>query len=882
MIDSTDTALSTIQERFERLLKYRGIKIISKSEEQLPEERQVSSRRLRSYNLFPSSDEEAPADEDAHSERHDFGIFDVDNLDIDMNDERVIDYFGLSRIEENPDADEFYDERRESFSSWEFEDTEIGIEDNDEQPLSGDYKDIKFVAYDNSKDSKDSEDVFTNKSEDFGLNSNTKLPSDNEIAYTQWEVHDPITKREIMPSIENNDSYDNDEDDDDDIMDDGKDRKSEQYDTAVIDNEKMGTKDGRQNGGLYDPFRPEFTLIENTDNAKLVSLSPASKYRDLIKLNSLGIKKLANLESVRKYKNNLSSIISDSRGDDYLITSSNSELIIFAFDPISQLPQRNPILRFDTKPIFTSTTDRLISTWPYFPHTINFLKVTNWLGKQILGVCLDDGMLMIWYSETIIEQIKKKRQNNNNLDIDDETYVDNNRFYGIKINPDHKLKMEASLWGLDFLSYKDDVGNDHNLIIASDNSQSITLFYYHTRDERFYHIKSHQILHNIPEVTFVSSSLKNDVHSIKVSCASISGELVIFKFNFTLNAGPLDKDEYEFFKDEPIYYVDSTMAQIENRRGNRQEDEDAIEAALKLKRFHRVVFNSPNVITRVLLGEDCWTCKPIMSTSFKLVQSIRAMTGDPNIDEKKEIRRILHESNILDSLCDPVKTSLLGYATYWQFYESSTLNLAGSSREPNDTLETARLTGIDDDCRRIYKGIDRRYRSLENTSTKQISLNGKPYWPMDKEPGLLLAVSTSKRLGLFRADSLYCNAATKRLFDLSIPFNDESKFSNRISITHLIPELLCLIVVTQQGLVTIMRLCQHRGLFGMRQEHIFPNALSMALGCHGYRTIAGLAIRNMSLSHHPRYFIYITYTDGIIVSYELTINDLQDLMLLAL
>lgn len=912
--------LSDNEERFSRFLEYRGIKRVPISTDQHDEEAQSPRESRRSYNLFSSSDDESAIEANTNAENHNLGIFDIDNIDIDMNDERVIDYFGLSRLEENPDADEFYTERRESFTSDNFNETDLGIDKNNEVNTSID-KEIQYVAFNKFGDRRyenNSKDRIRYKPTE---SINDKFPLNSQIAFINWEAHDSITRKEITTSkgfdnnydqsdndhnINDNDNdnknntsittattnYDNNNnnnDNDDDNSDETHNTKDKDFDkrrTSIKKGEQNGIEGSscNTNGGIYDPLRSEFTAIEDSDPTKLVILSPAQKFRDLIELESLGVKKLMGLDNVRKYKNNISTIVSDSNGNDFLVTCANSDIVIFDFDPITELPNHYPIFRFDTKPTFTSTTDRLISTWPYFPHTINFLKTNTWLGKPVLGACLDDGTLMIWYVETILEQIMKfgltKNNKVSNMDPDD-VYTNQNRFYGIKIKPDFKLKMEASLWGLDFLSYEDDTRGMHNLIIASDNSQSIVLFYYHIQDERFYHIKSHQVLHNIPEVSFLSSGIQDSVHTIKATCASISGELIIFKFNFKLNSGPLDRDEYEYFKNEPVYYVDATMAQIENRRDNRPSEEDLRETELKMKRFHRVVFNSPTVITRVLLGEDCWTCKPISANSFKQVQSIRAMTGDHRINEEQEIEHIMNESEILDFQYDPLKTSHLGLSSRWQFFESPVLTLTTKSPENQDsTLESAKLTGVDDDYRRIHKGIENfACNQQQKNIEKKKSLNGKFYWPLDTSATKMLAVSTSKKLGLFRADTLFCNSATKKVFDLSIPFSDESKFSNRISITHIIPALLCFIAVTQQGLISIMRLCQHRGLYGMRQEHIFPNALSLALGSRGYRTIAGLAIRDMSFSTLPRYFIYVTYTDGIIVGYELSVNSLQDLVL---
>ncbi|CUM45990.1 uncharacterized protein AC631_01125 [Debaryomyces fabryi] len=925
---------SSNEERFSRFLEYRGIKRVPKSTDQHDEEAQ-SPREAPSYSLFSSSDDESAIEANINAENHNLGIFDVDNIDIDMNDERVIDYFGLSRLEENPDADEFYTERRESFTSDNFNEVDLGIDESNEASTCID-KEIQYVAFNKFGDRR-----YGNNSKDRiryepieSENINNKFPLNSQIAYVNWEAHDSITRKEIatsrgfgnnnVHSDDDNNMNDNDNDNDNDNENTtttdstdstntntnnnnnnnnnenseekhniqntfkavSKDKDFDKKRTLDKNEEYYGMQDSscKTNGGIYNPLRSEFTAIEDSDPTRLVILPPAQKYRDLIELEALGVKKLMSLDNVRKYKNNISTIISDSYGNDFLVTCANSDIVIFDFDSISQLPNHYPVLRFDTKPTFTSTTDRLISTWPYFPHTINFLKTDTWLGKPVLSACLDDGTLMIWYVETITAQIVKfgltKNSKVSNMDPDD-AYTNQNRFYGIKIKPDFKLKMEASLWGLDFLSYGDDTESTHNLIVASDNSQSIVLFYYHEQDERFYHIKSHQVLHNIPEVSFLSSEIQNDVHTIKVTCASISGELIIFKFNFKLNNGPLDKDEYEYFRKEAIYYVDATMAQIESRRDNRLPEEDLRETELKMKRFHRVVFNSPTVITRVLLGEDCWTCKPISSNAFKHVQSIRAMTGDHRINEEQEIEHIMNESEILDFQYDPLKTSHFGLSARWQFFESLVLTLTTKLSENQDsTLESAKLTGVDDDYRRIHKGIESFVSNIQQKHiAKKKSLNGKSYWPLDTSATNMLAVSTSKKLGLFRADTLFCNSATKKVFDLSIPFSDESKFSNRISITHIIPALLCFISVTQQGLISIMRLCQHRGLYGMRQEHIFPNALSLALGSRGYRTIAGLAIRDMSFPTLPRYFIYVTYTDGIIVAYKLSVNSLQDLVL---
>ncbi|KAK6456334.1 CRT10-domain-containing protein [Scheffersomyces xylosifermentans] len=646
--------------------------------------------------------------------------------------------------------------------------------------------------------------------------------------------------------------------------------KWEQHDRRTL--EDVNRYSNHDHSLFQDEFNSDFTTIETTDPSRILKRSLAEMYHDGLSLNHLGIKKLHNLENIRRYKNNLSAVISDSQNNEFLVQGSNSELVVYDFDNMTHMPNKKAVLRFDTRPAFTSTTDRLISTWPYFPHTINFLKsYQGFDGRQVLGACLDDGTLMIWYSETITDFVKKLgiAKKLSSQDEIDEIYNDNNRFYGLKVEPDFRLKMESSLWGLDFLNYNDSFGISHNLIVVSDNSQSVVLFYYHPVDHQFYHVKSHQILHNIPEVSFSSYKVKSDgTHTLKISCASISRELIIFKFNFRIRAGPLNKREFEYYKKGHIYFVDPTMEQMQNRTN---PTIDTVDQDLKGTFLSRVSFSSPRVVTRTLLGEDCWTTKPISSKYFKQVSSIALAIGDPFLREWEVVERISKESALLDLEFDPVKTSHLGGGASWSFFPSKVVDLS-SNANPYPSAKFDSVTGRDDEYRRIHKGLIKQYERSRGRK-RQESLNGKTYAlheDLDQEPIDFLVVSTSKRLALLRADTLFCNSATKKLFDLSIPFNEEVKFSNRVSITHVIPELSCLIAVSQQGLATVMRLCQSRGVYGMRQEHIFPNALGLALGYNGYRTISGLAVMDKSiLPNIPRFFVYLSYTDGIVVAYEL-------------
>ncbi|KAL6450028.1 CRT10 Protein CRT10 [Candida maltosa Xu316] len=564
-------------------------------------------------------------------------------------------------------------------------------------------------------------------------------------------------------------------------------------------------------------------MMDHSDFAKILRVSPSDNFTNSLMVNHFGIKKLF-AEDFRKFKNNLSEIVTD--GDsEWLVLALNAELVFFGFDGLTNLPSRQ-ILRLDTSPSYTSSTDRLISTWPYFPHTINYLKSGVFNGKHVLAACTDDGTLLIWYSQRIIELVSKfeskiKSESDNNTPTAATT---TNMSSSTVIKPDFRMKMEASLWGLDFKTY-----NGHNIIVASDNSQSVVLFYYHPIDERFYHIRSHQILHNIPEVSIVSCvEDDNGEHTVDVSCCSISGEIIIFQFKFTIHQGPVNLGEYEYFKNESYYYVDGTMEQLENRNGI-----DPHELAIwKSKKFKRIEFSDAVCISRIVLSEDCWTIKPLDSKWFLPVGSIRDIFGDSKIDNTKELNRINQESKTLGQSSGK-----------FQYFPSKTVNL---EQQPQQQEENTKLTSIDDEYRRIHKEL----------------IRGSSRY--------LLVSSTARKLALFNFPSLYCPCSTEKVFNLAIPFNEESKFTNRISITKIIPELSCLIAVTQQGLITIMRLCTFNGIYGMRQEHVFPNALSLSLGYHGYRTIVGICLRDRSLDR-PCFALYVTYNDGLILGYNVSL-----------
>lgn len=562
----------------------------------------------------------------------------------------------------------------------------------------------------------------------------------------------------------------------------------------------------------------------------------AKKFQDPIQLHSLGMRKLDGLSYAYEYRNNLSVVIKSSDGNEYIVTCSGSKVKFYNIDMLTQLPDLQPVMILECKPDFTSSEDSIASTNLVFPHNINFVKIGKFGGEEVFGACMDDGRVLVWPTKALLDGIKQYS--------DRFTLGDAETATGVKIEPKYKLRLEFSAWGLDFMEYEG-CGKKHSLIATSDNGQKINLFY--LLGNSFASTESHIVAHNIPEVSFISASVVDGLHEVRLSCVDIGSELLHFLIRFR-EEGTVDEPEnpeatFQTYRHSPR----------QNRSG-------------------KIRFSEPLAILRTLLPEEGWTVKVASAKYFKRVNSIFEMTGDSTVDEEAYIRQTLEESKVLNALYDPVKTSDLGLAAKYQylFCPAKSIELS-TEKVPASERAIAHMDETDDVSRRMHRGIRSNLIALKSDNNdKTRSLNGKFYLKKDVMPLSFLVVSSVKRLFLFQPDTLYCNASTSSIFDHC--FNAEGESINRISISVLVPELLCIIAASQQGLVSVFRLCSYRGLFGLRQEYLLPDP-SVIL-CRNGRpiSITGLAIRNLSLGPVQRYIAYVTYTSGIILAYELTSN----------
>lgn len=245
------------------------------------------------------------------------------------------------------------------------------------------------------------------------------------------------------------------------------------------------------------------------------------------------------------------------------------------------------------------------------------------------------------------------------------------------------------------------------------------------------------------------------------------------------------------------------------------------------------------------LYNDCWTAKPVADRYFLPVNSFRALTGAHYRDEQRLEANLEIESRILNE-----NKGGFSLASKIQKFHVPSLYWIGGLASFD---EANQVTVEEDDSHKLKQILHSEL--VENVQMLFLNMH--------------IVVSTPKEVALLRGDSLLCQANSGDLFDF-----DEHKcqndmgWSDRISISHLIPELLVLVLATQAGLLTIMRLCHFKGNHAMRQEFMLPgpaNQLNLS------RTILGVTSRNISvLIQIPRFLLCVTFSDGKAIVYELT------------
>lgn len=518
-----------------------------------------------------------------------------------------------------------------------------------------------------------------------------------------------------------------------------------------------------------------------------------------------------------KYKNNLACTITVD-DTDYLVVAVNSALHIHEFSAINHMPHREGH-QLETRPRFTTTMDSLVSTWQTYPHTFNYIRAfPDFNGSPVVVGCMDDANVYMYNVSTIVDSMRAKHKS---------------------IKADYTCKTDSSCWGVDVVSYSDKFGKKHDLMVVSDNSRSLKLLYYSRADQQFSHCRSYQLGHNIPSVAFCGAPeiTSDGFHRVKVACGLISKEVVQFEFNFIVAEGPQPQ-----WDPTPVYYVDGTMQQDALSVLGEPVGEPPRGA------LSHVIFDHPQLIARVHLDDHVWGVMLVESRHFVKVNSITEVYGespDPITEAK-----IVEELKLIDSEFNAWETDLLGPALIFQSYRSPRYCRGRRVNFPH---------------------TDGQYRCLHKLMAQHILEPPLPY------ASYSFLVTTAKALtGLFNQSHLYCNHYIPQLLNpASIRGFESHLFTDRLLLYVSIPELLCCLVATQHGLVQVVRMCQYRGVYGLRPETVVPTThFMLALASSGCRTLAGLTVRNRTVdSLCPTFLAYLIYSDGLVVTYTLRGGD---------
>lgn len=387
--------------------------------------------------------------------------------------------------------------------------------------------------------------------------------------------------------------------------------------------------------------------------------------------------------------------------------------------------------------------------------------------------------------------------------------------------PLHIIVVPASAWSADICSYNDSKGNTHNVVVATYNSRKVELLYY--KDSGFISICSDLLPHNVPEVSFLSCTEHDGNHEAVISMASISNDLMTYSITWKMD--------------------------LENNLN----------------------FKSINIRALLCyrLDQELWTAKPIDSKYFLKVGSLEEVNGDFT-QCPMEKARIMFESKILSSeIPDQRFSSSLGIAAGLQTFDVPVVSFDPPTMEDDLALQR-RIDHYFNSVAQAY--IDFQTESILKQKQEPLSQKLLRQKTLSQK---FLAVSSHNTLALYRADTLICCARTREVFTKTPTPPPDAMYSNRIQITLLIPELSCFIAVTQLGVVSILRFCQHRGVFGMRQEHIFPH-LSWVENETEKRTIIGISSKSLSVTaEEPRYMLYVVFSDGKVLNYILKAQQLQ-------
>ena len=564
----------------------------------------------------------------------------------------------------------------------------------------------------------------------------------------------------------------------------------------------------------------------------LFSGPPLAKLPGSLALEFVGSTQLENASDARLFANNLAAVLVGPDGAHLLVVAVFSGLFFHRFDPLTHTPEPAACLHVDVLSRAVSEDELREMTWPDDPQSWDFVKTcTGWLNSGVLAACGDGGTIAVWACTDL--------------------YAAASGHVHSVLVPQHleplfEIPVAGSAWGVDFASCVDSAGCVHRIVAASFNDRQAAVYYYGAAQNHVSIVAVELLPHNIPEISFVDYQVQDSIHVAVVSMACVSDQLLTYAISWRMSSGAVD-------------VVSANMYPLATHRDPGQ----------------------------------FWTVKPVERRFFKRVYSVRALNGDNALLPALQPHEILRQGVLLTSTHpDPQVTSSLGAAAEWQHLEVPTLGTADPVDEPSKVGPDMGIvfSNGEMDSETQTSDFDMEEFAENETATDEPSLFAE--WPLlvygesvrtecrkalcsDKSAltrsleQKILAVTSGTSLGLFHADTLFCCARATDAIPYALIPKPRNTHLDRMQLSLVIPKISCFVAASQQGTVTIMRLCQYRGLYAMRQERVFPHFSCYSPSVDAVPLVGVSATERTVFAGSPEYFLYLTYRNGLVLTYRL-------------
>lgn len=601
---------------------------------------------------------------------------------------------------------------------------------------------------------------------------------------------------------------------------------------------------------------------------------PAAKYESPLSMEYLGHVHVQ-MPRMPVFRNNL--MVASGRFD-LLLVANMAEIYVFEYNPVTGVPYDKPSLIANTRPAETTAAMVQGANWPVDPHGINYIRLKQLRGREVLLAAGDNGRAYLFYVQDLLTEVRAKnalRARNPGPDPLD---------VRSPIEPFLWVSVNSSVWGLD-------IEPNHDLLAVSNNSHNAVVFFLGpfldgrvANPALIRRTVSPRLDHNIPDVEFVEiEDAYKRPHVFHLACIAISGEVALWEFHYGDSPGGSPQED----DDESVESPAGSGPGSESESGSEVPHHGPSGGeGYQMRRFEQGVW-----WYKEDLRQDGWCIKGVGEQDFKVVGSLYEATGNQWLNEDA-IFKYFNKESIRILKGDENDTSTIQPGVRFSNYDIETKFAQALRHSPWSTVAQDRHYTLPICQKRDIKKT-RYLKHRKNDPTKLLSP------PFNNS---FFICTTKRSLYLCRVEDLYCNGARGNVFSWETPAGSNEGHFDRLSILLVVPALSAVIVASQVGVVSVFRLTRYRGVFCMRQEYCFPRAERRAFADIGSQIIAGVSISPIRHSqpgelpefepqepdehyeHQTRFRLSIIHLDNSISTYELsrpkpTEDQLEDLVL---